>query len=171
MTGRRRWYLDDRGMAADWSSTSTHFGAAMAEPELADEELVNLGVAAAAAVAIRAHAIGPFAKVVRPGDPFVGSMHQRSGEGLLLCPTDWYAQCMTTTQIAVRLPSELVDRLDQLVPEPHGSRSEAIRRAIELYVIWLAAEHDAAVYDRLPLTDAELAFADDPDAWGATPPW
>jgi|GEM_PF-5916037 len=39
---------------------------------------------------------------------------------------------MTTTQIAVRLPSDLVDRLDHLVPAPHGSRSEAIRRAVEL---------------------------------------
>jgi metal-responsive CopG/Arc/MetJ family transcriptional regulator len=39
-----------------------------------------------------------------------------------------------TTQIAVRLPSELVDRLDQLVPGTHSSRSDAIRRAIELYL-------------------------------------
>ncbi|MGA2519606.1 MAG: ribbon-helix-helix domain-containing protein [Acidimicrobiales bacterium] len=78
---------------------------------------------------------------------------------------------MTSTQIAVRLPSDLVDRLDHLVPAPHGSRSEAIRRAVELYLYSLAAEHDAATYERLPLTDAELAFADDPGAWTLTPQW
>jgi Arc/MetJ-type ribon-helix-helix transcriptional regulator len=78
---------------------------------------------------------------------------------------------MTTTQIAVRLPSDLVEQLDHLVPAPHGSRSEAVRRAIELYLYRLAAEHDAAVYDRLPLTDVELSFADDPDAWNLTPQW
>lgn len=76
---------------------------------------------------------------------------------------------MTTTQIAVRLPADLVDQLDQLVPAVHASRSEVIRRAAELYVYWLAAEHDAASYDRLPLTDAELAFAGDPDAWSSVP--
>jgi len=78
---------------------------------------------------------------------------------------------MTTTQIAVRLPSNLVERLDRLVPDPHGSRSEAIRRAVELYLYWLAAERDAAIYDRVPLTDAELSLADDPDAWELTPQW
>ncbi len=61
--------------------------------------------------------------------------------------------------------------LDQLVPAAHSSRSEAIRRAIELYLYWLAAERDAAVYDRVPLSDEELAFADDPDGWSATPQW
>lgn len=78
---------------------------------------------------------------------------------------------MTSTQIAVRLPSELVDRLDRLVPAPHASRSEAVRRAVELYLYGLAAEHDAAVYDRVPLTEAELAFAHDPEGWDSTPPW
>ena len=78
---------------------------------------------------------------------------------------------MTTTQIAVRLPSTVVDQLDRLVPDPHVSRSEAIRRAVELYLYWLAAEHDAAIYERVPLTDAELAVADDPDSWALTPRW
>lgn len=78
---------------------------------------------------------------------------------------------MTTTQIAVRLPSHLVDQLDRLVPAPHASRSEALRRAVELYLFRLAAEHDAAVYDLAPLTEAELTFADDPEAWDLTPQW
>jgi Arc/MetJ-type ribon-helix-helix transcriptional regulator len=83
----------------------------------------------------------------------------------------WYTDRMATTQVAVRLPSELVDQLDDLVPAPHSSRSEAIRRAVELYLYWLRAERDASVYDHLPLTDAELSLADDPGTWALTPRW
>lgn len=74
-------------------------------------------------------------------------------------------------QIAVRLPEELVARLDELVPGTHGSRSQAVRRAIEVYLAWLANERDAAVYERLQLSDAELALADDPESWAEAPPW
>lgn len=42
---------------------------------------------------------------------------------------------------------------------------------MELYLFRLAAEHDAAVYDLAPLTEAELTFADDPEAWDLTPQW
>lgn len=76
-----------------------------------------------------------------------------------------------TTQIAVRLPENLIDQLDGLVPSTHASRSDAVRRAIEVYLYRLACEHDARRYDELPLTDAELALADDPDAWIGTPSW
>jgi Arc/MetJ-type ribon-helix-helix transcriptional regulator len=76
-----------------------------------------------------------------------------------------------TTQVAVRLPDELITRLDSLVPTTHSSRSDAVRRAIELYLYWLACEQDARQYERLPLTDAELALADDPEAWSGTPAW
>jgi len=74
-------------------------------------------------------------------------------------------------QVAVRLPDDLIDQLDALVPATHPSRSEAVRRAIELYLYRLACEHDARQYARLPLSDAELSLADDPDAWSDTPPW
>jgi hypothetical protein len=57
------------------------------------------------------------------------------------------------------------------VPSTHQTRSEAVRRAIELYLYRLACEHDARQYERLPLTDAELSLADDPDAWNSTPAW
>lgn len=76
-----------------------------------------------------------------------------------------------TTQLAIRLPEDLVRRLDALVPKTHASRSEAVRRAIELYLYRLACERDARLYERMPLTDEELALADDPDAWSDTPPW
>ena len=61
-----------------------------------------------------------------------------------------------TTQIAIRLPDDLVGRLDALVPGVHETRSEAIRRSIELYLYRLACEQDADRYDRDPLSDAEL---------------
>ena len=76
-----------------------------------------------------------------------------------------------TVQIAVRLPEELIAQLDSLVPGAHESRSQAVRRAIEVYLALLANERDAAIYERLPLTDEELAFADSAEAWAGTPAW
>jgi len=76
-----------------------------------------------------------------------------------------------TTQIALRLPDELVERIDRLVPATHDSRSAVIRRAIELYLTWLANERDAAIYERRPLSDAELALADDAASWAGAPDW
>ena len=76
-----------------------------------------------------------------------------------------------TLQIAVRLPEQLVSQLDAVVPGTHPSRSDAVRRAIELYLYRLACENDARQYERHPLTDAELALADDPESWRDTPAW
>jgi Arc/MetJ-type ribon-helix-helix transcriptional regulator len=76
-----------------------------------------------------------------------------------------------TSQVAVRLPEELIAKLDELVPDHHSSRSDAVRRAIEVYLYQLACERDAELYERLPLTDAELALADDPTGWASTAPW
>ncbi len=75
------------------------------------------------------------------------------------------------TQIAVRVPDELVERLDELVPVAHPNRSDAVRRAIELYLHRLASERDAAIYDLVPLSDDELALVDDPEAWNGAPSW
>ena len=88
--------------------------------------------------------------------------------------TEWDAQRYTdrmTTQIAVRLPEDLVGQLDALVPGLHESRSDAVRRSIELYLYRLACEQDADRYDREPLSDDELALADDPESWSGTPSW
>ena len=76
-----------------------------------------------------------------------------------------------TTQIAVRLPDDLVSRLDALVPGTHESRSDAIRRSIEVYRYRLTADTDVTRYEQQPLTDDELAPADDPAAWAGTPQW
>lgn len=79
--------------------------------------------------------------------------------------------CMTTSQIAVRLPDELLAAVDALVPGHHASRSEAVRRALELYLYRLACERDAEIYDDAPLTGAELALVEDETAWETAPPW
>jgi metal-responsive CopG/Arc/MetJ family transcriptional regulator len=78
---------------------------------------------------------------------------------------------MTSTQVAVRLPSDQLERLDRVVDALHASRSEVIRRALDVYLYQLECERDARAYERQPLSDAELALADDPEAWRGTPTW
>ncbi|MDQ3599956.1 MAG: ribbon-helix-helix domain-containing protein [Actinomycetota bacterium] len=74
-------------------------------------------------------------------------------------------------QLAVRVPNELISQLDALVPQVHATRAEAVRTAVEKYLYRLACERDAQRYADQPLDDAELALADDPDAWTVTPSW
>jgi Arc/MetJ-type ribon-helix-helix transcriptional regulator len=76
-----------------------------------------------------------------------------------------------TVQVAVRLEADQVERVDRLVRALHTSRSDVIRRALELYLYRLECERDARVYEREPFTDAELALADDGQAWKGTPAW
>jgi Arc/MetJ-type ribon-helix-helix transcriptional regulator len=76
-----------------------------------------------------------------------------------------------TIQVAVRLPEEQIEAIDALVRNGRSSRSEVIRRAVELYLYRLACERDAQRYAELPLTEAELALSDDARGWSATPAW
>jgi Arc/MetJ-type ribon-helix-helix transcriptional regulator len=78
---------------------------------------------------------------------------------------------MTTTQIAVRVPTELLDRIEAIVGAQHGSRSDVVRRALELYLYRIDCEREASAYERVPLSDAELAVTDDPQGWKETPEW
>lgn len=71
----------------------------------------------------------------------------------------------------MRLPADVVAAIDGLVPAVHATRSDAVRRAIEMYLYRLRCEQDAAIYDAVPLGEAELALANDPGAWEATPAW
>ncbi len=66
--------------------------------------------------------------------------------------------------VAIRLPDDILERLDQLVqPDGYATRTEAIRRAVEV----LLDAHEQAVVDReiveayirMPQTDAEVAIA------------
>ena len=71
---------------------------------------------------------------------------------------------MVTEQIAVRLPEELLDRVDQLVEEGvYESRAAAVRAGLEI-LAELARRHaldDAIVrgYERVPPTRAERVSA------------
>ena len=71
----------------------------------------------------------------------------------------------------MRLADDQLARIDRLVGELHASRSDAIRRAIDLYIYRLACEHDARAYELDPLSDAEHAFADARVSRSFTPAW
>ncbi|MDT0202935.1 ribbon-helix-helix domain-containing protein [Nocardioides sp. AE5] len=51
-----------------------------------------------------------------------------------------------STQIAVRLPDDLVEWIDDLVRSGAGSRAAVTAKALRRYRRQLEAEHDAAVY-------------------------
>lgn len=74
-------------------------------------------------------------------------------------------------QLAVRVPNELVNELDALVPQVHVTRAEAVRAAVESYLYRLACKRDAQRYADTPLDNAEPVLADDLGAWTATPSW
>ncbi len=76
-----------------------------------------------------------------------------------------------TTQVAIRIPDSQLAAIDAMVPGRHQSRSEVIRRAVELYLYRLACERDADIYDAVPLDQKELALGEDAAAWEATPLW
>ncbi len=78
---------------------------------------------------------------------------------------------MTTTQVAVRLPSELLENIDVLVGMSFESRSDVIRQAIEQFLYRHACERDARIYELTPFSDAELALGEDLESWKLTPAW
>jgi Arc/MetJ-type ribon-helix-helix transcriptional regulator len=68
-----------------------------------------------------------------------------------------------TVQIAVVVPDDMVEALDQMVPSRFRSRAEAVRHALD---VWLAAEHANAVdrrfkaaYERYPQGDDDVDAA------------
>ena len=52
-----------------------------------------------------------------------------------------------STQIAVRLPDELVEYVDSLVRDGAGSRAAVVARALNLYQQQLRAERDAKILE------------------------
>jgi len=52
-----------------------------------------------------------------------------------------------TTQIAVRLPDELVTYIDQLVRDGAGSRATVVTRALAMYRQHMTAERDARILE------------------------
>jgi Arc/MetJ-type ribon-helix-helix transcriptional regulator len=52
-----------------------------------------------------------------------------------------------TTQIAVRLPDDLVTYVDQLVRDGAGSRATVLTRALAMYRQHMTAERDARILE------------------------
>lgn len=52
-----------------------------------------------------------------------------------------------TTQIAVRLPDDLVEHVDSLVSDGAGSRASVVTRALTLYLQQLRGERDARILE------------------------
>jgi hypothetical protein len=52
-----------------------------------------------------------------------------------------------TTQIAVRLPDDLVTYVDQLVRDGAGSRATVLTRALTMYRQHLTAQRDARILE------------------------
>jgi Arc/MetJ-type ribon-helix-helix transcriptional regulator len=52
-----------------------------------------------------------------------------------------------STQIAVRLPEELVDYVDDLVSQGAGSRAAVVTRALHLFQQQLRGERDARILE------------------------
>lgn len=75
-----------------------------------------------------------------------------------------------TTQLAIRVSDEQMAAIDRLVPSVHGTRTELIRRAVDLYLYRLACERDAQRYEELPLTDDELSMSAAAN-WVSSPAW
>ncbi len=75
-----------------------------------------------------------------------------------------------TTQLAIRVSDEQMAAIDRLVPEVHGTRTELIRRAVELYLYRLECERDSQRYAELPLTADELSISSAVN-WASAPAW
>lgn len=80
------------------------------------------------------------------------------------CIPFWYAECMTSEQIAVRLPKDLLAKLDELVRSGlYESRAAAVRAGVEAIAqIERRREVDRSIiegYKRTPPTLIEEAAA------------
>jgi len=53
-----------------------------------------------------------------------------------------------TTQIAVRLPDDLVAYVDEVARDGGGSRAAVVTRALKLHQRQARAEHDARILER-----------------------
>ena len=76
-----------------------------------------------------------------------------------------------TTQLAIRIADDQLAQIDAMVPQVHESRTELIRRAIELYLYRIACEKDARIYESMPLTEAEMSQFEGPADWDQAPAW
>ena len=72
--------------------------------------------------------------------------------------------------VSFRVEDEEVLRVDEWARRLNVDRTTLLRDAVAAYLARLAGEHDAAAYQRHPLTDEELALARAED-WGPAEDW
>lgn len=72
--------------------------------------------------------------------------------------------------VSFRVEDDQVQRVDEWARRLHVDRTTLLREALTAYLARLAGEHDAAAYERQPLTDEELALAAAED-WGPAEDW
>ncbi|MDA8354959.1 MAG: ribbon-helix-helix protein, CopG family [Actinomycetota bacterium] len=72
--------------------------------------------------------------------------------------------------VSFRVDEDDVRRVDEWANRLHVDRTTLLRDALMAYLSRLAGEHDAAAYQRQPLTDEELALAGAED-WGPAEDW
>ena len=72
--------------------------------------------------------------------------------------------------VSFRVEDDDVLRVDEWARRLHVDRTTLLRDAVAAYLARLAGEHDAAAYQRQPLTDEELALAGAED-WGPAEDW
>ncbi len=75
-----------------------------------------------------------------------------------------------TIMVSFRVEDDQVQRVDEWARRLHVDRTTLLREALTAYLARLAGEHDAAAYERQPLTDEELALATAED-WGPAEDW
>ncbi len=75
-----------------------------------------------------------------------------------------------TIMVSFRVEDDQVQRVDEWARRLHVDRTTLLREALTAYLARLAGEHDAAAYERQPLTDEELALAAAED-WGPAEDW
>jgi len=75
-----------------------------------------------------------------------------------------------TTMVSFRVEDDDVLRVDEWARRLNVDRTTLLRDAVAAYLARLAGEHDAAAYQRQPLTDEELALAGAED-WGPAEDW
>jgi predicted transcriptional regulator len=74
------------------------------------------------------------------------------------------------TMLSFRVDDEMASRAGDWADELGVDRSELLREALRRHLAGLAAERDAAAWERMPLTSAESGLQEISD-WGPAEDW
>jgi len=74
------------------------------------------------------------------------------------------------TMMSFRVDDEQAARAQRWADQLGVDKSELLREALHRHLVRLASEHDASIWDQLPLTADEVALTKIAD-WGAAEDW